>query len=348
MVHRITRSILTALLLVNTATAQCLQSPPEPILKETIGSSLESNAFLKDAIQIVSVGSNSDQSKNVTFAVNQLWSQEGIPMISVSYPGGNQGETVCDMQTGLGYEPGLVEFNSTTEYTAQCVLGYAEVSVYLFVGNLNDFNIEECESCAAPDTKNYVGYYLQLSCESICEEEETTTQSPTEAPTEGIAELTSLCLEDITVLHLIGKTEFPVDQAVQIVSQNTSTVTVKLTQAWTSDHSIENIYAAYKTSTFSEHCYGYSRVQSGAIFDAQLTMTCSTLVPSTVLEICLADDIDHGFLSASDNATVPKCCEASFPTGTPAVCYTLKINCKTECTDESQQRKLRPSKSFLR
>ena len=310
------------------------------------------NAFLVDAVQIIGSGFDSDSEIDyVTFTVSQLWNEQGLHMIAVNYAIGNEGgETICDMQVGSSDSDEavqLVEYGSTTEYTAQCVYGYAEVNVYLYVGDSNDFNFEECESCAAPDN-NYVGYYMLLSCEEICEED-----AITDPPTESIDEAPEYppppCPEDISLKHKVGDTEFPVDKAVQIVSQDTSTVTVKLNQAWTTGTAtttnIDHIYAAYKTSLFDQHCYESNNVQAGTTFEEEVTITCNIMSPVASLEICVADDLTHEVLTVADNAEVPKCCYPSFPPDTPVVCYRLEINCVTECIDETQQRKLSPLKS---
>jgi len=340
---------VTTFAIANQEETDCLEVPPEPILQETIGSVLNSNAFLDDAVQIVGSGFDSDNDVDyVAFTVNQLWNKEGLPMIAVSYAEGNQGEMVCDMQTSSSL--GLIEFESVTKYSAQCAHGYAEISVYLYVGDSDDFNIEECESCAAPDN-NYVGYYLLLPCDHICEEvKEVFTEPPiTESPTGSIiVSPPPPCPEDIILKHKVGETEFPVDQAVEILSQDTSTVTVKLTQAWTTattltTTNIDHIYAAYKTSIFDQNCYESVDVQPGATYEEEITITCNVLYPVAALEICVADDFAHEVLTVADNAEVPKCCYPSFRPNTPVVCYLLEINCVTECIDETQQRKLSPS-----
>ena len=91
---------------------------------------------------------------DVVFSVSQLWKEEGVPMIAVNYrsSSSDSGDDTCEMQTT---EDGtLILFNSTEIYTAQCIMGYAEIAVYVYVGPDDDFDIEECEACAVPDN-NY-------------------------------------------------------------------------------------------------------------------------------------------------------------------------------------------------
>ena len=91
---------------------------------------------------------------DVIFSVSQLWKEEGVPMFAVNYRSSSSGsgDDTCEMQTTN--DGTLILFNSTEIYTAQCIMGYAEIAVYVYVGPDDDFDIEECEACAAPDN-NY-------------------------------------------------------------------------------------------------------------------------------------------------------------------------------------------------
>merc|ERR1712072_1087952 len=147
------------------------------------------------------------------------------------------------------------------------------------------------------------------------------------------------CPEDVTVVKQVGATEFPDDpnEAVKIVSQDLSTVTVKLNQAWSSpgdeDIPIDHIYYNFMEDTFDEKCYEESQVADGTFYDT-ITIQCDVTKPIALLEICLADNIANELLTVEDNAVVPKCCHPSFPPDTPVVCYAVEINCVTECIGE--------------
>jgi len=146
------------------------------------------------------------------------------------------------------------------------------------------------------------------------------------------------CPEDVKVVKQVGVTEFPdPTEAVKIVSQDLSTVTVKLNQAWISPGDemipIDHIYYSFMEDTFDERCYEENLVEDGTFYD-EITIQCDVTKPFALLAICLADDIENELLVEEDNAVVPKCCHPSFPPNTPVVCYTVEINCVTECIEE--------------
>ena len=171
------RSVFISFLLAALAsyvTADCAQSTA-PIWRETIGDA-ESYPFDPDTINIVS-----QDGESVVFEVNQLWVEEGTPMFAVHYRSLAEGEEVCDMDA---LEDEVIPYESSQTYTAECVHGFAEISVYVYVGENDAFVPEECEACQAPDD-NYVGYYVTVPCtyDPECEPSATPTGVPTAAPT---------------------------------------------------------------------------------------------------------------------------------------------------------------------
>lgn len=149
------------------------------------------------------------------------------------------------------------------------------------------------------------------------------------------------CPEDITIVRTSGVTDFPIDiNAAEIVRQAGTTVTVGLNQQWTSSlsQSVDAIFYRYKESIWSNKCYKETNVKGGVLFDT-VTIQCNIMSPYAFLEICVVDD---DVLSASDNATVPKCChsEENVPPNTPTVCYSLEIRCETLCVEPKDDRML--------
>jgi len=189
------------------------------------------------------------------------------------------------------------------------------------------------------------------------------TASPTAAtlsPTKGISEGNTKqpspivlpdCPEDVILLNHKGETEIDLDRVVKVVSQDRSTVTVALNQGWdpvvedlyvnnndyyyhSEDEPIDHIFYSYRSGHFNEVCYEEQAVKTDEEF-ATIEITCSVTKPYALLELCVADNLEHGFLTSEDNATVPKCCEPSFPPETPTVCYTIEIKCVSECLDDA-------------
>jgi hypothetical protein len=305
----------------------------EAILMETIG---KYGDIQFDSSSIIIKDGNVDE---VTFSVKQVMA-DGIPMASFSYRAVGE-DMKCDMETMD--DGSMIPYGALKEITAQCLKGYAELGVFIYVGN--EFDIAECESCSAPDD-DYVGFYFSIPCTPLCEEEISPTVAPlrTDDPTSFIEEADTEppleppevnCPEDILLLRKIGVTDYPTNEAVKIVSQDKGTVKVELNQAWAADGTIDSIFAYYRETVFDKRCYETAEVEAGDF--ETIEIYCNVFSPKAQLEICVADTS----LDVGDNAEVPKCCEPSFPPNTPVVCYTLEINCVSECIDESQQRQLR-------
>ena len=87
------------------------------------------------------------------------------------------------------------------------------------------------------------------------------------------------CLDDVVLLRQSGNTDFP-RNVVDIVSQDTSTVTVNLNQYWSSESSIDSIFTYYHETVFDKHCYENTDVlqNDGNKFDT-ITISCSVLTP---------------------------------------------------------------------
>jgi hypothetical protein len=143
------------------------------------------------------------------------------------------------------------------------------------------------------------------------------------------------CPDDVKLVKQHGITSFPEDTtpAVKISSQDTSTVTVQLQQAWTSSTMIDYIFYEYKEDKFNSKCYEKSEVKFGEVYDT-ITIQCNIMTPIAFLQICVADNITKEFLQLEDNGTIPKCCHSEQPE-IPAVCYDLQINCEPECTENA-------------
>jgi hypothetical protein len=187
---------------------------------------------------------------------------------------------------------------------------------------------ENC--CAIPDCPTYAP-----------------TSSPSASPTEGHdntpptppTPAPDTCPEDVEVLYVNGVTEIPVANAVIVTKQDTSSVEVRLTNAWTSaGQAVDSIFYEYKINGFDEKCYEAPDIDGGSTYD-NITIQCLHSEPYARLDICVADS--GGALSDDDNAEVPKCCEPDLKPGADVVCYKLVVWCETRCIDAVQRRSLR-------
>jgi len=134
----------------------------------------------------------------------------------------------------------------------------------------------------------------------------------------------------------------PVLEAVEILHQNTTTVTVGLNQIWSTNSAIDFIYYAYRSHkegtlkgwSGDTKCHVDQSVPfstTGKPFET-IDITCNVLQPYAKLELCLVDKTDHGTLSPLTSTTVasiiPNCCyHDSNSVSESGVCYILDIKC---------------------
>jgi len=131
-----------------------------------------------------------------------------------------------------------------------------------------------------------------------------------------------------------GVTAYPAD-TVSIISQDSTTVTVELTQTFmASESTIDNIYYQYQTNAFSNICYEKDDFYNEE--SVTFTIECTHISQIALLELWVADDITKGVLSEGDNAIIPDCCYPTVPEGTPVSKYLVEIKCVTECPEVSQ------------
>jgi len=150
--------------------------------------------------------------------------------------------------------------------------------------------------------------------------------------------------------QIITTTTEAIPPIVEIVSQDTSTVTVRLNQEWTTSSDSETlaIFYEYKEDIWTNKCHVKDDVVGSTEVD-EFTVTCNVLSPYAHLHICVADNMaaENGkdILSPTgDDATIPRCCKAEdiVPENTATVCYSLEILCEPKCIDTTAaSRKLR-------
>merc|ERR1711865_272305 len=150
------------------------------------------------------------------------------------------------------------------------------------------------------------------------------------------------CPADVKLIATRGSKDIDLERVVRIVSQDTSTVQVALNQGWEQEvggsnanaiPTIDHVFYSYRTDIFDVNCYEETSVMENKRIDT-VTIQCNVNKPFALLEICVVDDITNGLLSVQDDATIPKCCHPTFPPNIPTVCYTIEVNCVTECEDD--------------
>eukprot|EP00536_Pseudo-nitzschia_multiseries_P016209 jgi/Psemu1/45347/gm1.45347_g len=265
------------------ADANC-QSLTTPIWKETIGNG-EEFPYNEKAIEITSQDVDS-----VSFNVNQLWVEAGTPSLSVAFVSEETEQEMCTMESKSG--GALVDYKSTTEYTAHCSHGYAEVGVYLYVGSKDTFIAEECESCAAPDN-NYVGYYVALPCVPVCEPK---TPDCITGPVVSLADIghEPVCLYEENPI---------VTENFFFDSTGTSTVTFKVDNKWTpsgqSNTDISSISISYLSKDGTKKCDTFN-TDSDFKETPTIEAKCDSDKTTTVLIAISGADLDHIASHVSD------------------------------------------------
>jgi len=149
------------------------------------------------------------------------------------------------------------------------------------------------------------------------------------------------CPEDVVLLKTIGITPIELNQAVRVLSQDTESVTIRLYNAWTSStDTVQSIFYQYK-SGYNVKCYEKDNIIGGATYE-DVTIQCLESRPYAELEIWIEDGTGN-VLKEGDNAEIPKCCNSPTVITTPAVKYTMVIQCETVCNEAAERRGLRGS-----
>lgn len=180
------------------------------------------------------------------------------------------------------------------------------------------------------------------------------------------------CPGDVQLLEQLGSSvtakSDPILDAVQIVEQNKTSVTVSLKQLWSSSSTtIDSIYYAFRAASDGSlkgwsgdtKCYQETSVpfNSAGSIDT-IDIMCNVLHPTATLEVCLVDSTDHGTLlpltTTDIPSIIPKCCHHDPASAAgqkkTGVCYKLDIHCApptaegcaqkdTELSEEEMQRR---------
>ena len=164
------------------------------------------------------------------------------------------------------------------------------------------------------------------------------TKSPTEEPTHPLVPLgddditddlyfppvgPEECPEDLLILKHIGTKEYPND-AVKIISQDTTTVTVQIDQKFSTEE-VSHFYYQFYENHFDNKCY---EEQDWTLDEPiEITVQCTVNTKIALLELWIADPS----FSSDNDATIPKCCHPTVPEDVPVTKYMLEIKCESEC-----------------
>jgi hypothetical protein len=268
-------------------------------LQESIGASVD---LPDDAIEIVS-----QDGDTVEFVVNQLWGDVSIEMIAIHYHDSISSQE-CDMQQG-------VEIGRRMTYEAVCFEGFADVSIFVFVGV--GFNAELCEACQAPaeNSNDMVAYYFELPCTPICETAET-AETPTPAPQASTLD----CYPGPVIQDQVG-TCSSTSEPIAIQAQDGNKVTFTVTNNWSGAGVLDQVAVrlpAYPSTDYT--CWNSFLVESGAEITTVFEATCINGIAE--IEVYLHD----GDFGSGDNAQIHSSCSPQAETKNCAFFYVLPCN----------------------
>jgi len=126
-------------------------------------------------------------------------------------------------------------------------------------------------------------------------------------------------------------------QAVQILAQETTSVTVKLRNTWVNEeNSIDAIFYSFRKSAFQNVCCEKNGVENDEVYADEVTLFCHDLKKFASLKVCVAHT---GLpLGGDDQAEINKCCHASgVPANAHIVCYNLAVWCDSQCVTETDR-----------
>lgn len=183
-------------------------------------------------------------------------------------------------------------------------------------------------------------------CEGGYDTSDGATETPTSVTTKELEELAieddddrfykpvdpnSQCPGDSLLIKQEGVTNLPAE-TVQILSQDETSVTISLTQSYTSaDSTIDQVYYQYKPDVWNSKCFEEDDLQGGE--SVEITIECTRMSQVAYLHLWVVDDLSKNVLSAMDNAVIPDCCYPTVPENTPVTSYQIEIKCVTECPE---------------
>ena len=117
---------------------------------------------------------------------------------------------------------------------------------------------------------------------------------------------------DILLIRHEGVTDYPAG-AVSIIIRDTTSITVALTQTYTSPSSnIDKLYYQFKTKVFDKNCYEEGNLYGEDDSLDEITIDCRRHSKIAVLEVWMAYDISKGMLSGGDYTIIHNCCYPTF------------------------------------
>ena len=335
----------------STIPPSCVELKPDYIESKYSGSPNTNVPLPVGAVEIVSATGDT-----VQFQITQLWvendfheTSNGAELVAIHYHNGI-GTTEC----AILYEMPYME--STTK-TAYCYCGYTDMSVYVYLDELDE-EYDECDACKRPnedDSLQVVAYYFELPCDSSCDDSNKSSEDdsgvndgdspPTTSPTmpatgtpsskltptptgepstnPSKSPMPSSCTVQLEADYLSSKgadIQLPHD-AVEIISATGDAVEFKVTQLWTEDAVVQLIAIQYNAGVGSLAC--------DTVTDLEYTSSTSR----TALCYCGYTDVQVYVYLGELDETFDSCnaCTTPLDEDDPIVVYSFELPCDSPC-----------------
>ena len=82
-------------------------------------------------------------------------------MMGIKYNSSGSSEEICETEQ-------MVDFGGSIEVSAQCVMGFAEVVIYVYTGDCWSFPRDQYQGCTIPNPDKYVAHYYKVPCTPVC------------------------------------------------------------------------------------------------------------------------------------------------------------------------------------
>jgi hypothetical protein len=281
---------------------------PQPELISTTGSPAD---ITETTVQIT--GPNTD---TIDFDVVQTWIQEGnLDEFAIQYLN-TDFKQVCEQFTDIAYL-------QTQSFTAACVENVTSISLYIYVGD--EFNIDECNACTAPEgSDDYETYVLELPCVPECIPETSTPApsapevEPTAAPSSSV--MPTYCVPQPELVSTTGSPEDITETTIQITGPNTDTIDFDVVQTWIQEGNLDEFAIQYLNTNYVEVCEQFTDVAYE--HTESFTAACVENITSISLYIYVGDDF---------NITECNACTAPIDGSDDYEAYVFELPCVPEC-----------------
>jgi hypothetical protein len=266
--------------------------------------------------------------KTVTFTVSAAWNAgASLDWLAVLYDDAKTPDaSAWSCNSSLTLSPGA----TTAAYTANCINGIADVSLFVYDANLQNipaFSGEIPASCQAPTGQKQF-YQFSVPCSAVdlrfCAQTLCSSSAPSAAPTPGptISSLASApnCVQQARQdgASITSGPGVYATNAVEILAQTGSTVTFQVDNVWKAGSSISWIAVDYLSGTTAT-C---PKVNDVLTSTPQYTATCVNGVAS--INVWVHDGLFTGY--ADVTSSIPARCQPSSDAG-HKIGFTFSVPC---------------------